>query len=468
MSSSSSTQELARIRAGANYAWSMPKTSVGAPPIRNRSQILWILWISIVAIVVVVALLLAVVACWRTQLSAGATAASFGLDALLVAAVACGCWAVHRVRARFSSSATARDTEHLRAVVETATEGVVAIDDRGLIESINPAAVVLFGYEAGELIGKNVNVLMPSPDREQHDGYIQNFIRSGKKRIIGIGRDVTGRRKDGTAFPLFLSVGQGFANGRQFFTGILRDMTRQHELQEQLNHAERLAAIGELAAGVAHEVNTPVNTITNCAELILDGEDPDESCKIIVAESERIATIVRSLLRFSRTDEASPLPTSLAEIVEQTLHLIAANMHKHGIALRVDIPDAIPQVMARPQQLQQVLLNLLVNAKDAILSGEGPDRTLTISATESAASQGETVDLRVHDTGPGIPPDLQRRIFSPFVTTKRATGGTGLGLSISHRIVTELGGTIQVRCENTGTTFTVTLPTADDTSRIIQ
>lgn len=342
-----------------------------------------------------------------------------------------------------------------QAIFDTATEGIVTIDQRGLVETFNGAAERLFGYPVAEVLGKNVAMLMPPPYAQEHDGYLQRYLSTGVRHIIGIGREVTGRRRDGSTFPIDLSVGEGWSNGQRFFTAVIRDITDRKDMQTKLAQTERLAAVGELAAGVAHEVNNPINTIINCAQLIRDGDAPDDNCKVIIEEGERIAEIVKDLLQFARDDSDRPQPTSLNEVVLRTLRLVSENFKRHGIGLTVDVPEDLPQVCARPQQIQQVLLNLMINAKDALLShGKDPRRVVL-----AAAGAGAGVQLSVADNGPGIPPHLGARIFEPFVTTKRARGGTGLGLSISKSIVEGYQGTIDVQsAPGQGATFRVWLP----------
>jgi two-component system sensor kinase FixL len=342
-----------------------------------------------------------------------------------------------------------------QVIVDTAIEGIVSIGSDGQIETVNGAAERLFGYTQAELLGRNVSMLMPEPYRSEHDAYLRRYLTTGERRIIGIGREVTGLRKDGTVFPLHLAVGAASIGERRFFMAVLRDISQDKDIQMKLAQTERLAAVGELAAGVAHEVNNPINTIINCAQLIADGDDLKSNCQVITEEGQRIAEIVQDLLRFARDDRDRPQPTSLPEVVQRTLRLVGENWKRHGIALTVDVPLTLPLVQARPQQLQQVLLNLLINAKDALVQGHCENRKVSLAA--SPVRNG--VQFCVTDNGPGIPAHLGQRIFEPFVTTKRARGGTGLGLSISKSIVEGYGGTIGV--ESTpghGATFCVWLP----------
>jgi two-component system sensor kinase FixL len=345
----------------------------------------------------------------------------------------------------------------IAAILATATEGIVTIDQNGVIDTFNAAAERLFGYRADEVIGRNVSILCAPPHRDHHDEYIERYLRTGEARVIGIGREVLGQRKDGSVFPIDLSIGEGIAGGQRFFTAIFRDVTERKTMQAKLALTERLAAVGELAAGVAHEINNPINTIINCAQLIKDGDEPGANCDVILAEGERIAEIVRDLLRFARDDRDRPESTSWSEVIERTLRLVGESMKRHGIELSVEVPGDLPPVMARAQRLQQVLLNLLINAKDALLHHDVIVRRVEVTATVV----GRNVELRVADNGPGIPVELGRRIFEPFVTTKRAHGGTGLGLSVSKSIIEDYEGTIDVASiPGHGAEFRVQLPRA--------
>ena len=346
----------------------------------------------------------------------------------------------------------------LQAIFDTATESIVTIDETGHIETWNGAAERMFGHPAATVLGRNVSILMPEPYRGEHDGYLERYRRTGVRHIIGIGREVTGQRADGSTFPIDLSVGEGWIDGRRFFTAVIRDITERKEMQTKLAQTERLAAVGELAAGVAHEVNNPVNTMINCAQLIADGDEAASNCQVIIEEGQRIAEIVKDLLQFARDDSDRPQPTGLPEVLQRTLRLFGENLKRHGVAIRTDVPEELPQVRARPQQVQQVLLNLLINAKDAMLQGPCERREVRITA----AVDGAGVRMLVADTGPGIPAHLGSRIFEPFVTTKRARGGTGLGLSISKSIVEGYGGTLDVQSQpGHGATFRVWLPLAE-------
>lgn len=365
-------------------------------------------------------------------------------------------WAAEREREHAVADA-ARHSEQWRAIVDTATQGIVTIGDNGIIQTVNGAALRLFGYSSDQLVGRNVNCLMPEPYAGEHDDYLLRYLRTGERRIIGIGREVVAQRRDGSRFPIDLSVGEGTIDGRRFFTAVIRDLTERLELQTKLAQAERLAAVGELAAGVAHEVNNPINTMINCAQLIQDGDDPIRNSAVVIEEGQRIAEIVRDLLQFARDDRDKAQPTAIGEVIERTLRLIGENWKRHGVRLSVDLAADLPLVHARPQQMQQVLLNLLINAKEALVHAGSQDRRVELRG----AVAGGGVRLEVADNGPGIAPEVAGRIFEPFVTTKRARGGTGLGLSISKSIVEGYGGTLTVASSpGQGAVFTVWLPLA--------
>jgi len=366
-------------------------------------------------------------------------------------------WAAEREREHAVATA-AKHVEAWRAIVDTATEGIVTIDARGTIETVNGAAQELFGYTREEVVGKNVKMLMPQPYQGEHDGYLERYLRTGERRIIGIGREVLGMRKDGSQFPIDLSVGEGAIDGRPFFTAVIRDVSERKELQAKLAQSERLAAVGELAAGVAHEINNPINTMINCGQLIQDGDEPVENGRIIVEEGGRIADIVRALLQFARDDRDQAQPTSLAEVVDRTMSLIGESWKRHGIHLTIDVSDDLPNVYARPQKVQQVLLNLMINAKDVLVQ-QGSDQRRQVAIEAGRHLHG--VQLTIADNGPGIDDSVKDRIFEPFVTTKRARGGTGLGLSISRSIIEGYGGTIRVDSHSgEGASFVVWLPVA--------
>ncbi len=343
----------------------------------------------------------------------------------------------------------------MRTIIATATEGIVTMTQNGDIELVNRAAELMFGFGPGELIGQDVRMLMPSPYCEEHQRYVQSYLDTGVARVIGIGREVMAQRKDGSQFPIHLSVGEGVVGNRRVFVAILSDISVRKELQSRLSLAERLVAIGELAAGVAHEINNPINTILNCAQLIRDGDSPQEHSQMIADEAARIAGIVQDLLQFARSDTRELGPTDAADAVRRTVRLVQENFTRLGIKLEVSAMAEVPTVRADRSQLQQVLINLLNNARDAVIARRDGNKIIMVRLEPDQAG----VRIAVQDTGVGIPAVLLDRIFEPFFTTKRARGGTGLGLSISKSIVDSFGGTLSVTSQlGHGSEFGVWLP----------
>lgn len=360
-----------------------------------------------------------------------------------------------RQKAEFSL----RESEaKMRAILETAVDGIITIDDHGIVEVFNPAAERLFGYSAAEVIGKNVNMLMPSPYREEHDGYIQNYLRTGEKKIIGIGREVVGLRKDGTTLPMRLAVSEVRLGERRLFTGIVRDITEQKILQDKILQTERLAIIGKMAAKVAHEIRNPLSSISLNAELLEDeiqsyrSADKEEALSLLqsmIREIDRVTSLTDEYLQFSRLPEAHPVKGDLRALVEDALEVVNKELHKKRIDAELKRSDSLPEVRFDRAQMRRVLLNILRNAIEAMPKGG----KLTVEVLDQA---GHAL-IHIHDTGGGIPEEKVPSIFEPFFTTKDF--GTGLGLSISQQIIHEHGGEIYCRSKlGSGTTFTIELP----------
>ncbi len=332
--------------------------------------------------------------------------------------------------------------ELLRIAVEASPSALMIVRRSGEIVLVNTMAEAVFGYERAELIGNIIDRLVPHEVKPMHAELRESYFAAPSPRRLGAGRDLAGIRKDGRAVPLEITLAPVQLDDGPGVLASIVDISERRELLAQLAQAERLAAVGELAAGIAHEINNPVNTMINCAQLVLDGDDSAENCKIVVEEGERIAAIVKDLLQFAGDDGKSHRNTALVEVVETCLRLIGESTKRHGISMLVDVPGELPLVQADPKQLQQVVLNLLLNAKDALLekASHGARRIDIVARPRGA----ETIRCSVRDNGPGVPAELRARIFMPFVTTKRARGGTGLGLSVSRTIISNFGGTIEL------------------------
>lgn len=486
-------------------------------------------------------------------------------------------------------SALSEREQWMLAAVESAVEGIATIDAAGTIEYVNRSLEQLFGYTADEIIGRNVSMLMPSPYRDDHDAYLHRYIETGERRIIGIGRDVVGMRKDGSIFPMHLAVSEAQVGDRRLFTGFIYDITQrkkqeqlQDELLQELNkrnseidclyrigealrsgeqsdetfdrvarilqsalrhpaigsvcvelddraydtdinrrtpwavvgdvvasgrrrgevrayltheeplhgdtlhnerslvegvaallseaiergeaeakviQASKLASVGELAAGVGHEINNPVNGIINCADIILkeakSGSTIAKFAELIRSEADRIAVIVHNLLTFSRQDKRQYSLARLSDVVETVASLCRKKLDKSHIRFEVDVPESLPRLYCRSEQLQQVVMNLVINGMHALdekYPEDNPDKLLSIRATPHEKDGLPFVRLTVEDRGTGISDAHRQRMFDPFFTTKGRDKGTGLGLSISDGIVRAHGGTIE--CETHPGRFT--------------
>ena len=359
---------------------------------------------------------------------------------------------------------------HLRSILETIPDAMIVIDEAGLMRSFSHAAERLFGWTPDEVIGRNVSMLMPSPYREQHDGYLERYYRTGERRIIGIGRVVVGERRDGSTFPMELAVGEMRGNRGRFFTGFVRDLTerqetetRLQELQSELVHVSRLTALGEMASALAHELNQPLAAIANYLQgsVELLRRDPPPTDKVGGAlqkasdQALRAGEIIRRLRDFVSRGETEHHVESLPKLIEEASALALVGAKEHGVSVRYELDPSVELVLADRVQVQQVVLNLIRNATDAM--AESPVRRLTIGVKRLP---GHRAEIRVADTGPGISPEIADQLFQPFVTTKRT--GMGVGLSISRTIVEAHGG--QIKAEPNpegGATFRFTLRTVE-------
>jgi two-component system sensor kinase FixL len=396
--------------------------------------------------------------------------------ALLGVAIAWGGEQLQRTRVRAAAStrqALAREA-HLTSILDTVPEAMIVIDEQAIIQSFSSAAERLFGYEPAEVIGKNVKMLMPSPYRENHDAYIERYLRTGERRIIGIGRVVVGERKGGSTFPMELAVGEMRSSNQRFFTGFIRDLTepqrteaRLQELQAELVHISRLTAMGEMASTLAHELNQPLSAIANYmkgSRRLLEGEADERSAMLRDAldkaadQALRAGQIIRRLRDFVARGESERRVESVKKLVEEASALALVGAKDQGVRVRFQFDPAVDLVLADKVQIQQVLLNLIRNAVEAM---EGsPKRELTIATKPEVDNM---IAISVADTGTGIAPEMISQLFQPFVTTKRH--GMGVGLSISRTIVEAHGGQILVESNPGGGTifrFTIHSVTKED------
>ena len=360
-----------------------------------------------------------------------------------------------------------RDT-HLQSILDTVLDAMVVIDTDGKMLSFNGSAVRQFGYSVEEVLGRNVSMLMPSPYREQHDGYMDRYLATGEKRIIGVDRVVVGRRKDGSTFPMKLAVGETRRGNRIFFTGFIRDLTEREQSAAMLDQARselarlaRLNELGEMASTLAHELNQPLSAIANYVQgsrRMLDrieGEVPptlrsalDETAK----QALRAGDIIRHLREFVTRGDTDKEPEDINQLVEQAGTLALVGSQERGVKSVFDFSAEGGMVLADRVQIQQVLINLMRNAMEAMRDSERKELTIRTRPIE-----GGRMQVEVADTGPGISEEIAPQLFQPFVTSK--AHGMGIGLSISRRIIESHGGELTVS-RNTagGATFVFSLP----------
>ena len=358
---------------------------------------------------------------------------------------------------------------HLRSILATVPDAMVVIDERGTILSFSAAAERMFGFSESEVLGENVAILMPSPDRERHDGYLENYRRTGKRKIIGIGRVTTARHRDGYTFPIELSVGEAWLGERLIFTGFIHDITRRQEtllrlqdLQSELAHVGRLSEMGTLASSLAHELNQPLTAVINYCETARDlaqsNPDPDtlamirEALNDATQQAIRTGEIVRRLRDFLGRGKADRKSEDLSRLVTEANALALVGSREQGIEVQVQFDPCASEVFVDRIQIQQVLINIIRNAIDAMV--ESPVRSLLIS---TALDSADFVRISIEDSGSGISEALAPQLFQPFVTSKES--GMGIGLSLCRTIVETHGGRIWFEpAPDSGTIFHLTLP----------
>ncbi len=343
----------------------------------------------------------------------------------------------------------------LAGIIQSAMDAIITINEKQLVVQFNAAAETMFGCSAMDAMGKPIDRYLPERFRANHRQHVKNFGQTQvTDRRMGALGAVSGLRINGEEFPIEASISQ-FKKGRQrLFTVILRDITERKSLESQLRQAERLAELGTLAAGMAHEIGTPMNVILGRAEYLLR-KTSDESTKkgltTIVSQVERITKIMHQLLSFARQHPIERRPLALSLVVQDIVDVIQERLDKRGIRLEVDLESNCPKVSADRDQMGQVLLNLVVNAIQAMPGGGILSLRLRC--------HNDHVRLSVFDTGCGIPPEHVQKLFIPFFSTKEVGEGTGLGLTVVHGIIEEHQGSITVDSEpGQGTTFHIHLP----------
>ncbi len=354
---------------------------------------------------------------------------------------------------RLREDSLKRREAELQAIVDTAVDGIITIDEKGLVQTFNSAATRLFGYQPQEIIGENISKLMPEPDKTHHDQYLANYLGTGSAKIIGIGREVHGKRKDGSVFPLYLSVSETRVPGRRVFTGIVHDLTAFKQMQEQLLQSRHLAMIGEMAATVAHEIKNPLAGIGGAIHVLRDTLEAGDARRDIMGEIldqvRRLDDTVRQLLMLSKPWKPSCQSCDLRALARQVCTFAEEEAQFSHVRFLFEGDEKLVAEVDS-SLVQQVLLNLIQNSAQAL--------TDTGRIIFSFRQTREAAEIEITDTGPGVSPEVQDRLFRPFVTTKAQ--GTGLGLPICKKIMEAHGGSISIVSRaGKGATVSLRFPT---------
>lgn len=366
---------------------------------------------------------------------------------------------------------TRREAEN-EAILQTAADAIILMDEHGQIEVVNQAACRLFGYSRQEIIGQSVARLMPEPLRSHHQGYVQRYLETGEQHIIGIGRELEAEARDGRRFPIHLAVSEIRHMGRRRFTGIIRDLSEQRaarealtEQREKLAHVGRLSTMGEMTASIAHEINQPLTAISMYAQSglrLLERPDPDltrlaAALDKLNTQALRAGAIIERIQRFTRAEEGRREQAAINSLLRDLLKLADGDARIHDVNVTLDLDPSLPPVSVDPVQIQQVALNLIRNAIDAMKDIDcRHGNALTITSRQRPNG---LLEVAVSDQGPGVPDDQVALLFKPFHTTKK--DGMGMGLSICRTIIAEHGGEMGfVNNPQGGATFYFTVPAA--------
>lgn len=366
--------------------------------------------------------------------------------------------------------------QRLAAILNNAAECIINIDSQGLITALNPATEQIFGYSEKEIVGKNITILMPPPSKEKHDEYLSHYLSTGEKKIIGIGREVLGLRKDGSTFPIEISIGEVITDKEPSFTGIIRDISerkqaeqelRQHEdekrhSQERFDRLLRVSAVGELAATVAHEINQPlaaIGTYAAIANRMINNEQPDildiqSVLGKINEQAQRASKVIHNLRSLINKHEIQHKPVDINDLVRKIIDISSPKTRSRNIDVEFYPIKPTPPIECDSIGIQQVILNLINNAIDAMDATDVSQRKIVIGISQKTAN---TLTISVRDFGKGIAENDRDKMLSPFYTTK--ADGMGIGLSISRSIMEAHRGALSFNEEMTnGSEFIITLP----------
>ncbi len=363
-------------------------------------------------------------------------------------------------------------TSCLHSVLDTAVNGIIVIDDNGTILIFNRACENLFGYKSAEVVGKNVTMLMPPAIAEKHAEYIRNYLRTGVAKVVGVGREVVGRHRDGTEIPIELSVGEAQTESGHQFTGVLKDLraTKEYEerlrvLQSNLVTMTRVNALDEMGAAIAHEVNQPLTALmlylqTAARRARATDQSDDMMTNLMdkaVGEAERAGQIIQRMRNFVERQAPQCIGTGLAELIDDCLELVRVGHQADDVEFLSTFVDYDYQLELDSVQIQQILVNLIRNAGEAVK--DQPVKQVVVSVERDY----NNVFIKVTDTGPGLSEEAVSHLFKAFTGTKRR--GLGIGLAISRSIAQNHGGDLLVEPyeEGKGATFTLRLPVKQET-----
>lgn len=377
--------------------------------------------------------------------------------------------ATSSVRSIVTEFGNSQNDTLFRTLIATAVDGIIVIDAKGVIQVYNAACEKLFGYLRDEVLGRNVKVLMPPPYRDEHDGYLRHHNDTGEKRVIGIGREVIGQRKDGTTFPMYLSVGEGVLEGGKIYVGIIHDLSSREDTRKRLNalemellHVSRLSDMAQMVAALAHELNQPLAAIMNyvnaARRTLPEAADPKiskakEFIDKAAGQTARAGEIIRHLRDFIEKRETVRAEANINKVVDEALALGLTGAAVMNVKLRMSLAPDLPPVWIDKVQLQQVLINLMRNSLEAMQEVSRRELAILTSREE------DTIRVVVSDTGPGLAPEVASRLFQPFTTTKEK--GMGIGLTICQSIIEAHGGRIwAMPNDDGGVAFQFVLPIA--------